>query len=221
MRSFGVVLFLIFALNSQSAAQKFPEYPVRNASQYSSCQTKNGISVAIEPVSEGKKQKKHFGTKFESQGFLPILIVVENGTASNGLMLRRDSITYQIGDDQTKGNTGPNLSVGSKSGQGVAVGAGVALATVSVVGVAVPAMFIGLKMIAAASEVKQNILVKELRSQTIAPGKAGSGFLYIPVGKPGTGKRKVTLNIPLSLGDSQEPLVFTFDLEARGGGNEK
>jgi hypothetical protein len=69
--------------------------------------------------------------------------------------------------------------------------------------------------------VKRNILVKELRSQTIAPGKSGSGFLYVPVGKPGAGKRKVILNIPLSLDDGQETLVFTFDLEVPGGEKEK
>jgi hypothetical protein len=84
-----------------------------------------------------------------------------------------------------------------------------------------PAMFIGLKMIANASEVKQNILVKELRSQTIAPGKRGSGFLYLPVGKSGSQKRKVTLTIPLSVDDKQEDLVFTFDLEVPWDGNAR
>lgn len=82
-------------------------------------------------------------------------------------------------------------------------------------------MFIGLKMIAGASEVKQNILVKEIRSQTIAPGKAGSGFLYVPIGKPGSEKRQVTLSVPLSLSDQQESLVFTFNLEVPSDGNKK
>jgi hypothetical protein len=119
-------------------------------------------------------------------------------------------VTYRSEEDLTKDYSGGATSVRSKSGEVIAVaGAGGVL------------MFIGLKMIAGASKVKQNILVKELRSQTLAPGKAGSGFLYLPVGKPGSGKRKGTLTIPLSLDDRQEALVFTFDVEVPGDGNKK
>jgi hypothetical protein len=210
VRRFGIVLWSILLLSAEAAAQKFPEYPIQSASKYSSCQTKNGIRVAIEPVGEGDKQKKYFGTKFESQGFLPVLVVLENATEGGSVLLRKDSVTYQIKDDQAKAGSGKSPSASSKTGAALAIaGAG---------GVV---MFIGLKMIAGASEVKQNILVKELRSQTIAPGKAGSGFLYVPVGKPGTEKRKIILNIPLSLDDIPEPLVFTFELEVQGDGNKK
>jgi hypothetical protein len=208
MKRSGAVLWAILLLSAE-AAQKFPEYPVRSASEYSSCQTKNGITVAIEPVGDGEKQKKYFGAKFESQGFLPVLVVLENASKGSSMLLRKDLVTYGIDGDQSRSAAG-EFSARSKSGEAVAV-AGFAA-------ISVPAMVIGLKLIAAASEVKQNILVKELRSQTIAPGKSGSGFLYVPVGKPGIGKRKVILNIPLSLDDSQETLVFTFDMEIPGGG---
>jgi hypothetical protein len=212
MRRIGVVLSLTLLLASQSAAQKFPEYPVLSASQYSSCQTKNGIRMAIEPVNEGDKQKKYFGVKFESQGFLPVLVVLENASESSSALLRRDLVTYGIGDNQSKSGAAGDISAKSKTGETVAVAGAVAF---------LPAMFIGAIMVARATEVKQNILVKELRSQTIAPGEAGSGFLYVPVGKPGTEKRKFRLNVPLSLDDSQETLGFTFDLEVQGGGNKK
>ena len=212
MRRIGVVLSLTLLQASQSAAQKFPDYPVLSASQYSSCQTKNGIRMAIEPVNEGDKQKKYFGVKFESQGFLPVLVVLENASESSSALLRRDLVTYGIGDNQSKSGGAGDISAKSKTGETVAVAGAVAF---------LPAMFIGAIMVARATEVKQNILVKELRSQTIAPGKAGCGFLYVPVGKPGTEKRKFRLNVPLSLDDSQETLVFTFDLEVQGGGNKK
>src|SRR5262245_66290170 len=79
-RTLVLVLSLISLLTAGVAAQKFPEYPVQSASQYPSCQTKNGIRVAIEPIGEGDKQKKYFGAKFESQGFLPVLVVLENAS---------------------------------------------------------------------------------------------------------------------------------------------
>lgn len=213
MRKLELVLWSILLLSTVAAGQKFPEYPVRSASQYSSSQTKNGIRVAIEPVGDGDQQKKYFRTKLESQGVLPILVVLENGSDGSSLLLRRDLVTYHLKDQQTTAISGAAPSARSKGGERAALGAGVALATTSAMGVALPLMFIGLKMIAGASEVKQNILVRELRSQTIAPGKSGSGFLYVPVGKPGASKRVVVLNVPLSLDDSSETLVFAFDLE--------
>jgi hypothetical protein len=74
MRRVGLVLCTILLLSAVADAQRFPEYPVGRASQYSSCQTKDGIRVAIEPLGEKEKQKKHFGTSFESQGLLPVLV---------------------------------------------------------------------------------------------------------------------------------------------------
>jgi hypothetical protein len=216
MKKFGAVLWLALLLNAVAVAQKFPEYPVQSASQYASCQTRDGIRMAVEPVGDKETQKKYFGTKFESHGFLPVLVVLENDSAGGSLILRRELVTYHVEDAQAKSISGGPATVGSKAGQGMAVGAGVALATTSAMGVALPVMIIGLKMIAGASQVKQNILVKELRSQTIAPGKAGSGFLYVPIGKPGPEKRKVTLNIPISSSDKQEAVVFTFNLELPG-----
>lgn len=191
-------------LSAQAHAQKFPNYPVRNASEYLSCQTKNGIRVAIEPVSDTDEQQKYFRTKFGSQGFLPVLVVLENASEGNGLLLRKDLVTYRIEGARSGEQSGGGLTARTKTGEGVAL-AGAALS--------LPAMFIGLKMIAAASEVKQNILVKELRSQTIPPGKVGSGFLYVPIGKPGKEKRKITLIVPVALAGSEESIVFTFDLD--------
>jgi hypothetical protein len=206
------VLIPVFLLSDVAAAQKFPEYPAQSASQYSSCQTKNGIRVAIEPVGDENQQKKYFGAKFGSQGFLPVLVVVENGAAGGGLLLRKDAVTYGIESEQTKSAAG-DVSVKSKAGETVAIA--------SVAALSIAGMFVALKLISGATEVKQNILVKELRSQTIAAGNTGSGFLYVPVGKPGSAQRKVILNVPLALADNQEPLTFTFELEVPSGGKQK
>lgn len=211
MRGIGVVLWFILLLSAVTAADKFPEYPVRSASQYSSCQTKNGISAAVEQVGDKDTQKKYFGTSLGSQGILPVLVVLENASESGSLLLQRELVTYRIGEDQAKNTSGGPESVRSKSGEGLAIA--------SMGGPLL--MFIGLKMIAGASEVKQNILVKELRSQTLAPGKASNGFLYVPLGKPGSEKRRVSLSIPLSLDDKQEAQLFTFNLEIPGSENKK
>jgi hypothetical protein len=211
MGRFGVVLWSILLLSAVAAADKFPAYPVQPTSLYSSCQTQNGIRVAIEPVGEKEKQKKYFGTSFGSQGFLPVLVVLENGAQGSSLLLRRELVRFHLKDNQAEAHVAGSPEVRSKTGEGLAIA--------SMGGPLL--MFIGLKMIAGATEVKQNILVKELRSQTLAPGKVGSGFLYVPVGKPGAEKRQVVLNIPLSLDDQQESLVFTFNLEVPGEGKTK
>jgi hypothetical protein len=211
MKNFSLIFLAMFSLNSVAVAQKFPAYPVQPASQYASCQTQNNIRVAIEPISDEDQQKKYFGTKFGAQGFLPVLVVVENGAAGGGLLLRKDAITYGIESEQTKSDAG-DVSTKSKAGNTVAIA--------SVAALSVAGMFVALKLIAGASEVKQNILVKELRSQTIAAGNTGSGFLYVPVGKPGAAQRKTILNVPLALADSQETLTFTFELAAPSGGKQ-
>jgi hypothetical protein len=210
MRGLGVILCSLLLLGAVAASDTFPEYPVLSASQYSSCQTKDGVRVAVEPVNEKEEQKKYFGTTFGSAGFLPVLIILENASEGSSLLLRRDLVTYSIEDDHAKGYSAGSPAVGSKAGERVMLAGGLALS--------LPTMIIAAKMISGASKVKQNILVKELRSQTVAPGKSGSGFLYVPIGKTGAAKLKVILTLPLSLDDKQEALAFTFDLEvARDG----
>lgn len=198
------VLWSILLLSAVAHAQKFPDYPVRKASEYSSCQIKNGIRVAIEAVGDEDEQKRYFRTKFGSQGFLPVLIVLENASEGSSLLLRKELVAYRINGGTAGDQSGGAPSARSKTGEGVALAGAAALS--------LPAMFIGLKMIAGASEVKQNIFVKELRSQTIAPGKVGNGFIYVPVGKPGKEKRRVTLIVAVTWSDKEESVLFEFEL---------
>jgi hypothetical protein len=199
---------------STTVKSKFPDYPVQSASQYSSCQTKNGISLAIEPVQDADEQKKYFGTKFGGQGFLPVLVVLENASEDSSLLLQKGLITYRIEGKESKEVNG-SVSVRSKSGEVVGLYGAIALS--------LPAMFVAAALLSSASKVQQNILVKELRSQTIAPGKAGNGFLYLPIGKPeksNTEKRKLLLTIPISLDDKPEKVEFVFELEIPENGKK-
>src|SRR5262245_60511405 len=98
MKNFGLFFVVILLLSAVVAAQRFPEYQVRLASEYPSCQTKNEISIAIEPVNDEEKQKTHLGTKLSPHGFLPVLVVLENGSSSSSVLLHRALVTYHIED---------------------------------------------------------------------------------------------------------------------------
>ena len=199
MKRLGTALFAIFLLNVLAVAQKFPDYPTKAASQYSSCQTKDGIRVAIEAVADKDEQKKYFGANLGSQGFLPVFVIVENTLENSSVLLKRDRVTYHL---EGKSESDKKVSVNSTSGQVLAIaGAGGAL------------MFVGLKMMADASKVRQNIFMRELRTATVSPGKSFSGFLYVQVGKHGPVKRQLTLTLLLALDDKKEETPFSFSME--------
>jgi hypothetical protein len=59
-----------------------------------------------------------------------------------------------------------------------------------------------------------NLLAKELRSQTVAPGKSGGGFVFVPAGKSA---REVFLDVPVLGGPSDQEIHFHFQIEMRSG----
>jgi len=72
-----VSLLVAFYCDPQcSAAQRFPDYPVHPAREYTVKIAKEGILVAGEPVWEVDQQKKYFGTNLRAGGYLPVLLVI-------------------------------------------------------------------------------------------------------------------------------------------------
>ena len=65
------------------------------------------------------------------------------------------------------------------------------------------------------SSVRMNLLRKELRSQTVAPGKGGGGFVLVPTGK---GAKGVFLDVPVKDGASNEDIHFYFQIDMRSEG---
>lgn len=192
------ILIVIFILSLMASAQDFPNYPMQSASEYPNSQTKDGVHAALQLLSDVTEQKKYLGVNLSEQGFLPVLMVVENGTEGSSVLLQTELVTHKV-ENLAASDSGKKVNISTKKG-------------VAMTFVPFTAGFLGLKGIKDAYKVKQNIMVKHLQSKTIPPGKTHSGFLYIPVGKNGTEERKLTLNIKLSFDDKQEGTNITFEV---------
>ena len=68
------------------------------------------------------------------------------------------------------------------------------------------------------SNVKMNLLKKELRSQTVEPGKTGGGFVFAPTGGEGKVAKEVFLDVPVKDGASNEVIHFYFRIDMRSEG---
>ena len=63
------------------------------------------------------------------------------------------------------------------------------------------------------SDVRMNLLKKELRSQTVDPGRTGGGFLFAPTGGGSKSAKEVILDIPVKDGASNEDIHFYFRID--------
>src|SRR5437867_2738657 len=139
---------------SMAHAAAFPEYPIRLAADYPISLAKSGVTIAIEPLDDGKTQKTYFKTELRSKGFLPVFVVLHNQSNSDSFVLKREDVGYS--DGSAFGATSPNAR--SKTGEAVGVA--------SVAAISLAGAFVAMKLITKATEVQQNLLKKELRSQT-------------------------------------------------------
>jgi hypothetical protein len=163
-------------------ADKFPDYPARSADAYTVNSRQAGVIVAVEPVEDLKDQKKYLGTELSTKGYLPVFLVVENGSGES-LLFDKAKLTF--GDGEA---TGTSLQNRSQAGE--------AAGLMSAAAVSPAGLFIALKLIANASQVQQNMLKKEVQSKTLSPGTSVHGFLYIPIPKKGE-RATVRLHVPL------------------------
>ena len=201
-RRFSLVLAVLFLVRlPANAEKKFPPYPVHSAREYTLSREESGIVVALDPLFEKETQKTFLGANLLSKGVLAVQVIVENSPARGSLMIRKDHIRYGLDDGVALERAG-GPAIRSNTGAGVAL-AGAAL-------ISLPAMFVGLKMIANATVVQQHLLVCELRSQTVAEGKTASGFIFVPVGPGSATARKVGILIPLITGNDGTELNFAF-----------
>ena len=58
------------------AADKFPDYPVRPASDYAVKTEKAGVTVGVQPIEDLKEQKTYFHTELSPKGFVPVFVVI-------------------------------------------------------------------------------------------------------------------------------------------------
>jgi hypothetical protein len=175
------------------AAQKFPDYPVRPAGDYAVTAERAGLIIGVQPVEDPKEQKTYFHTELTPKGFIPVFIVMLNGSSGDSFLFDKTGITY--------GPVDSNLLSTPKARPN------------RVESILLGGVFAG-QAISNASEVQQNILKKELQSTTLSPGASVHGFLYVPVPEQSRLQdkthppQKLHLRVPITRASSGESLVL-------------
>ncbi|HUA97105.1 MAG TPA: hypothetical protein VMA34_02110 [Terracidiphilus sp.] len=177
-------------------AQKFPDFPVRQPGNYSISAQQDEVSVGLDPVESVQDQLTYFHTALSPKGFLPVFVVVHNGSKLDSLLLDKSGISYGL--DKEIGS-GPKENT---AGQKAAI---VSSAFIPFIG-----GFISLGMAEDASGVKQNLILQELQSETLSPGDTAHGFLYIPIPKKGP-LPKIQIQVPIAWTRSDKTSVVHLD----------
>jgi hypothetical protein len=175
-------------------ADSFPEYPVRPAGDYAIKTENAGLTIGVQPMEDLKEQKLYFHTEFAPKGFVPVFVVIQNGSSGDSFLFDKSGITY--GPTESSAST-PDAH--SKAGDRLAIAS---LAMLSLGGA-----FVAMKMISNASWVQENIVKKELQSKTLSAGTSTHGFLYVPTPK-NTPRQKINLRIPVTRAGTDETIVL-------------
>ena len=193
LRIVGILVALAL-VQPAYAADKFPDYPVRPAGDYSVKTEKAGLKIGVQPVEDLKEQKLYFHTELSPKGFVPVFVVIQNAVDGDSFLFDKSGITYGSADSSPS-----TPDARSKAGDKLAV---VSMATLSLGGA-----LIAMKLISDASWVQENILKKELQSKTLSAGTSAHGFVYVPVPK-NTPREKIILRIPVTRTGTDESIVL-------------
>jgi hypothetical protein len=87
VRLAGIIIALWF-VQPASVADKFPDYPVRQATDYPSKAEQAG------PVEDLKEQKTYFHTELTPKGFIPVFVVLQNASDGESFLFDKSGITY-------------------------------------------------------------------------------------------------------------------------------
>ncbi len=170
-----------------NALGDLPEYPARPAREYRAVQTKDGLSVALEPVVDQKTLKIYFKTDLVSRGFTPIFVVMENSNTSRSFTLLMDQVSISRHGLERQADEPREVHSGGSTAAEVAELASLEAAAMPfAAGVAIPPAAPALLVVALvvgsrAVDARHALVKNELRAQTLSPGGAAHGFLYFPM----------------------------------------
>jgi hypothetical protein len=194
---------------SAHAEQRFADFKPLPANQYPSYQELQGLGLAVVPMPDKASQMSYLGADLLAQGFLPVYIAIENRANPHSAMLVREAVLYGHGDSETMSQNPRALRPGPTKGMDRAETAARLWGGVpGAVGVVLV-----LHKLSNITNIRLNLLEKELRSQTVAPGKTGGGFVFAPVMEGRTRAKDVLLDVPLKDGDSNEDVHFHFRID--------
>ncbi len=149
-----------------------PDYSPKAFEQYHLYQTKDNLSIAIEPFYDKDKIKKYFGIDLLSHNILPMFVIAENQNPTSSFVLLKEQFSI------SKCDTKENVNFPYDGSMERVFTSSHTTADVLLISGSILLGFVGAKMHADALAEKYNISAKELQSETISPNKSQNGFVY-------------------------------------------
>jgi hypothetical protein len=177
------------------AATKFPDYPARKASECTVTSQSGGLVIGVQPIEDLKDQKTYFNFESTPKGFIPVYIVLENGSSVDSFIFDKTAIKLGQG-----GSSDFNPKTSMNAGKTALLDSGAFLMSYA-------GQIFAIIAFNNADAVRQNIMAKEVQSKTLSPGVFVQGFLYVPVPKKGP-RGKIHLQIPVTRTSTGETLVL-------------
>ena len=178
-RVLSVPAYVFVLTTIATCANVYPDYPKRPMAEYQNRTALGDLSVAVEPLDDAGILKKYFNVK--PGGILPVFLTIKNNSAQDNYLFDESAVGLTETTDLTGKNAKKTYAILSSGG------------------------LIDLALTKSASHERENMLKKEIRSRTIAPGNMISGFVYVPVNDDGS-RGKLHLQVPLTnarTGESQ------------------
>jgi hypothetical protein len=183
-------------------AVNFQDFPARAAKDFAGASTTGGVTVGVEPVTESDTQKQYFKVDFSKRNLLPVFVVIENGSQYS-FILRREDIGVFAGTEQ-EATSGQLASGRSKTGEDIMLASAIAGS--------IGGMVIASMLMVKATEIRQNMIKKELRSSTLSPGQQSRGFVYVPLPSDPAKLAHLRMRVRLMKIGSDQPLDFNFPI---------
>lgn len=180
------------------AAETFPDFPVRPAQEYKLSAEQDGVTLGLQPVEDINAQKTYFHTELTSKGFVPVFLVIHNGSAKESVLFDTSKVSCKLG---SSGGAEPKTPT-------KAANTATALELAAIPWGGVVAAPVVAEMYAHASHIQQNLMLKEIQSQTLSPGESAYGFLYVPIPKK-SGRQKIQIHIPVTWAGSGKESVLS------------
>jgi len=158
---------------------------VRPAGEYANKVAKAGLIVAVEPVEDPQQQKMYFNSHLTSRGILPVFIIIQNTSATDSYLFDRS--TVGLGDEGGPTGKGGRKTASLRTSGGL----------------------VDLSLINDVTQVRDNLMKKEVQSKTLPPGSSVHGFVYVPVSTD-TPREKIHLQVPLTSAQSGETEVLNL-----------
>ena len=214
------LLYSLFILGCVHNTQ-FPDVPISDVSMYARNLNNNGLKIASDPFIEEDRVIRYFGENLLSDGILPVMIIIDNGSEKAVLIEVKNTYLMMDNHDQNLNSTEVKLkdqvrTYNMQDGGGASIIMNYAIPTAVIMG-ANPLLVLAMPIATLPflySQTKANVLKQVidenvLFDKSLYPGDKHHGFVFFKV------KDKITnikaVKVILKSLKTNEIYEFTFD----------